>query len=231
MRPRGAVTVIAPSLRAASGRSGRETITVQLRVDPAKLPAWTLDGGALGGNGDAAERPRVRRLPHADRGQREAVVPWHVLPRKAADTEQPRWCSAQAGPAASSCCNVGAAASDFDVFSLTGTSKKHHRAPSCPGRATTSPWSTCVRSACATCRQLTATTAAVRDQHLRSARAPELPGGVRHLHRHQPRRRGRLRRLQRRAAAASAPPARTWSTSPNLTPPARPRRTSTPMPT
>jgi hypothetical protein len=119
----GAVTISAPSsVKVAAG--GRQTITVKLRVNPAKLPEWTLDSGAQGGSGDLLDAPEYDGYLTLTAGTELLSVPWHILPRKAAQTLavaaiRPNW---PGGIILMG--NVGAADSEFDIFALTGTSKK-----------------------------------------------------------------------------------------------------------
>jgi len=119
----GAVTIVAPnSVRV--GANSRETITVKLRVNPAKLPAWTLDGGALGGRGDLLNGPEYDGYLTLTSGPEVLSVPWHILPRKASDVgaviaQRSGWSGGIILFA-----NAGLADSEFDVFALTGTSAK-----------------------------------------------------------------------------------------------------------
>ena len=52
----GAVQVVVRSHVRVGARSAEE-IDVRLRIDPTRLAAWTLDGGANGGNGAALSGP------------------------------------------------------------------------------------------------------------------------------------------------------------------------------
>ena len=120
----GAVSIHAPnSVRV--GANSRETITVKLRVNPLKLPEWTLNGGALGGRGDLLDGPEYDGYVTLTAGTETLSVPWHILPRKAAEAgallaQRSNWPGGIILLA-----NAGLAESEFDVFALTGTSSKH----------------------------------------------------------------------------------------------------------
>ncbi|MBX3622396.1 MAG: S8 family serine peptidase [Rhizobacter sp.] len=119
----GAVSISAPhSVRVAA--NGRATVTVKLRVNPLKLPAWGLDGGALGGRGDLLDGNEYDGYLTLTAGAETLSVPWHILPRKAADAgallaQRSNW---PGGVILFG--NAGLAESEFDVFALTGTSTK-----------------------------------------------------------------------------------------------------------
>lgn len=119
----GAVSVSAPSSVRVPAH-GRATITVKLRVNPLKLPDWSLNGGSLGGRGDLLDANEVDGYLSLVSGDETLGVPWHILPRKAADAgavlaQRSNWPGGVILLA-----NAGLAASEFDVFSLTGTSTK-----------------------------------------------------------------------------------------------------------
>ena len=69
------------------GAHDTEDIEVKLIIDPSKLPAWTLNGGSQGGNGAALNGPEYDGYLTLTSGSEKLSVPWHVLPRKAADTQ------------------------------------------------------------------------------------------------------------------------------------------------
>lgn len=122
----GAVSIVAPS-SVKVGAHGRATITVKLRVDPRRLPDWTLDGGSLGGRGDLLDGPEYDGYLTLTAGPEVLSVPWHILPRKAADAgallaQRSNWSGGIILFA-----NAGLAESEFDVFALTGTSTKYPR--------------------------------------------------------------------------------------------------------
>lgn len=120
----GAVSIQAPrSVRV--GANSRETITVKLRVNPLKLPDWSLDGGSLGGRGDLLDANEYDGYLTLTAGTEKLSVPWHILPRKAAEAgallaQRSNWSGGIILLA-----NAGLADSEFDVFALTGTSTKY----------------------------------------------------------------------------------------------------------
>jgi subtilisin family serine protease len=117
----GAVRVLTRSrLHVRAG--GREELEVKLLIDPSRLPEWTLNGGPLGGNGAALNVPEFDGYITLTDGGLKLSVPWHVLPRKAAAATAHAEHGA-AGPAVR-VRNAGAETSVFDVFSLTGVSRK-----------------------------------------------------------------------------------------------------------
>jgi minor extracellular serine protease Vpr len=117
----GAVQVQVRSQVRVSARSSEE-IDVKLRIDPAKLPGWTLDGGPNGGNGAALNGPEYDGYLTLTAGSEKLSVPWHVLPRKAAEVEASL--ADGRGGATVRLRNRGVEVGDYDVFSLTGVSKK-----------------------------------------------------------------------------------------------------------
>jgi subtilisin family serine protease len=80
----GAVSVEAPaSVWVAAG--GTETINFRMKIDGAKLPSWVLNGGSRGGNGPLLQLNEYDGYVTIKEGTDTITVPWHVLPRKAAD--------------------------------------------------------------------------------------------------------------------------------------------------
>ncbi|RZU02815.1 S8 family peptidase [Rivibacter subsaxonicus] len=118
----GAVRVSAPSKVRIAPR-GSEDIEVKLRIDPSKLPSWTLNGGSQGGNGALLNGPEFDGYVTLTQGAEKLSVPWHVLPRKASRTDAQIIGLGKLQPTLKFS-NKGAEYGDFDVFSLTGTSKK-----------------------------------------------------------------------------------------------------------
>ncbi|HEY6640809.1 S8 family peptidase [Povalibacter sp.] len=121
----GAVTVSAPSSVAVAAK-GQTEFAVTLLIKGSKLPAWTLNGGALGGDGAALNKPEYDGYITLTSGSEKLSLPWHVLPRKASATV--------AGPVVKlkrsdsiNLLNLGVAQGDFDVFSLVGTSPRSPR--------------------------------------------------------------------------------------------------------
>ena len=103
--------------------NGHEDVEVRLSIDPSKLPMWTLNGGSLGGNGAALNGPEYDGYITLTAGTEKISVPWHVLPRKAAETDTTLSRSGNPGPSLK-LINNGAEVGEFDVFSLIGVSQK-----------------------------------------------------------------------------------------------------------
>ena len=118
----GAVRVIVkPRLRVSD--HGIEELEVKLIIDPTKLPAWTLNGGSQGGNGALLNGPEYDGYITLTAGSEKISVPWHVLPRKAAQTEAELSDRGRPGPSVK-LRNRGFNDSEYDVFSLAGVSKR-----------------------------------------------------------------------------------------------------------
>jgi hypothetical protein len=118
----GAVRVVTRSKVWVGGR-GREELEVKLIIDPTQLPDWTLNGGALGGTGAALNGPEYDGYITLTAGSEKLSIPWHVLPRKAAETDTELQARGKPGPTLK-LRNRGFAGSDFDVFSLAGVSSR-----------------------------------------------------------------------------------------------------------
>jgi minor extracellular serine protease Vpr len=118
----GAVRVVAKSFVHVSAR-GSEEIEVKLVIDPTKLPTWTLNGGSQGGNGAALNGPEYDGYLTLTSGAEKVTVPWHVLPRKSAETDTELSERGNPGPSLK-LRNRGVEVSEYDVFSLTGQSAK-----------------------------------------------------------------------------------------------------------
>ena len=123
----GAVSIVAPSSVKVAAKS-KSTITVKLRVNPLKLPSWTLNSGSLGGSGALLDKFEYDGYLTLTAGTEKLSVPWHILPRKAAEAgsviaQRSSWPGGIILLA-----NAGVAPSEFDVFALTGTSPKYAKA-------------------------------------------------------------------------------------------------------
>jgi minor extracellular serine protease Vpr len=105
------------------GRFDREDLEVKLIIDPTKLPAWLLNGGSEGGNGAALNGPEFDGYITLTAGSEKISVPWHVLPRKAAETSAGLVQRGKPGPLLK-LRNRGLDAGDYDVFSLAGVSRR-----------------------------------------------------------------------------------------------------------
>lgn len=123
----GAVKVDAPSSIRVSGGDTR-SFEVKLRIDPSKLPVWTLNGGPLGGDGFRLEGVEFDGYITLNAGPNDNVhLAWQVLPHRAAEVE--------ADDDTFRLKNNGTATVELendskvldgrvDVFSLTGTSPR-----------------------------------------------------------------------------------------------------------
>jgi subtilisin family serine protease len=81
----GAVTVTAPSkVKVAAGSS--KTVVVKMTIDATRLPIWTLDSGARQGDGARLNTLEYDGYLQISKPGEAINVPWHVLPRKAAET-------------------------------------------------------------------------------------------------------------------------------------------------
>ena len=117
----GAVQVVSRSQVRVGARSS-EDIEVRLRIDPSRLPSWTIAGGMDGGDGAALNGPEYDGYLTLTSGGEKLSVPWHVLPRKASDIDATVANSRQGDVVKLR--NRGAELGLYDVFSLTGVSRK-----------------------------------------------------------------------------------------------------------
>jgi minor extracellular serine protease Vpr len=117
----GAVRVITRSSVRVAGH-GTEDVEVRLVIDPSKLLSWTLNGGSLGGSGAALNGPEFDGYLTLTSGSEKLSVPWHVLPRKAADASAELVHRGDAHILRLR--NRGTADSEYDAFSLAGVSKR-----------------------------------------------------------------------------------------------------------
>ncbi|HEX2539928.1 MAG TPA: S8 family serine peptidase [Caldimonas sp.] len=120
----GAVQVLARSQVRVAARSTEE-IEVRLRIDPSKLPSWTFEGGFQGGDGAALNGPEFDGYLTLTSGSERLSVPWHVLPRRAAELATTVAQTRQGDVLRLR--NRGAETGVYDVFSLTGVSSKSPR--------------------------------------------------------------------------------------------------------
>jgi hypothetical protein len=102
------------------GRRDKEELEVKLTIDPTKLPAWTIFGSS---SGAALNGPEYDGYITLTAGSEKLSIPWHVLPRKAAETSTDLAHHGKPGPTLK-LRNRGLDGGDFDVFSLTGVSRK-----------------------------------------------------------------------------------------------------------
>jgi minor extracellular serine protease Vpr len=82
----GAVSIETPSSVLVRANS-KETIGVNLDVDPSKLPLWNMNSGSRGGNGPLFNGVEYDGYITLNGGSADSkiTVPWHVLPHRAAN--------------------------------------------------------------------------------------------------------------------------------------------------
>ncbi len=119
---------------------GTKSVLVTLSVDGTKLPAWNLNGGAQGGNGERLRRLEVDGFVNVScNSELVATVPWHVFPRKAADVRPTSLALSLSGaPGAESGTlqlkNVrGVTDGTTELFELLGTDPVDYPVPVPPG--------------------------------------------------------------------------------------------------
>jgi subtilisin family serine protease len=129
----GAVEVVAPgSVRVPAG--GARVIRVQLRIDPAQVPDWPLNGGARGGTGallQQAEFDGYLELQAGGPAGATTRVPWQVMLRKAASTDADRG-NVTLGPdrrGTVTLRNDGATVGSFDAFAFVGSDRRDYAWP------------------------------------------------------------------------------------------------------
>jgi len=120
----GAVTLTAPGSIVVAGNSSA-TFRVRLKIDPSKLPVWTLDGGLRGGDGFRLQGVEFDGYIGIADATDNIHVAWHVLPHRAAAVSPASTSVTLAGGAGTlSLSNTGTIGGRTDVFSLMGTSGK-----------------------------------------------------------------------------------------------------------
>jgi minor extracellular serine protease Vpr len=84
----GAVTPSAPaSVRVNPGLGRDATFDISLTIDPSLLPGNSMNSGSNGANGAALSANEFDGYLVLDNGKGHVInLPWHVLPRKAAET-------------------------------------------------------------------------------------------------------------------------------------------------
>ena len=123
-RANGAVTVTVPSTVTLPPRN-IVSFNVQLKVNAAKLPTWTLNGGTSGGNGALLQTVEFDGYLTIGSGADAIQVPWHILPHKSsAVVATPATVKLKGGAGAARVSNRGVLPGRVEVFSLTGTSPK-----------------------------------------------------------------------------------------------------------
>jgi minor extracellular serine protease Vpr len=104
-----------------------QTFDVIMKIDPAKLPDWTLDGGRNGGAGGSLQAMEFDGHIRLQDANDEIHLAWHVLPHKSADVRAIDKAIAidPDRPTPLVLQNFARArAGQFDVFALTGTSPR-----------------------------------------------------------------------------------------------------------
>lgn len=120
---------------------GEATVDVSLEVDPTRLPAWDLDGGQGGGDGEAFRLQEFDGNVTLTSGSTQLSLPWHLLPRRAAalgigDSE----IVLSGGPVSVSLSNADGAADGLsEIFPLGGTSPQDYLKPDEFGRGEAFP--------------------------------------------------------------------------------------------
>ena len=121
----GAVTPVVDSTVEVPAH-GFKNVDVRLLIDPDKLPSWPDFGPAISGNGAVLNGPEYDGYITLTSGTDKLTVPWHVLPRRAANTEV-QWIAKRGANLSIYVNNTGHEDGLFDLFSLTGTSPKSPR--------------------------------------------------------------------------------------------------------
>ncbi|MFM2400221.1 MAG: hypothetical protein RL341_2378 [Pseudomonadota bacterium] len=116
----GAVRIVAPSSVTIPPRGGI-TVQVVLTVDASKLPAWAQNARDIGAAGATFSRNEFDGYITLNDGTRNLSVPWHIMPRKAADLKVSGGGSTKAPI---TLFNAGVAPAVTEVFALTGTSSR-----------------------------------------------------------------------------------------------------------
>jgi hypothetical protein len=118
---------------------GKGYVRVSFAVDPALLPDWILDGGSLVGNGDRLRHNEFDGHIVVRGGTDPIALPWHILPRKAADMRPDTRELVLAGdPGAETGTlslhnSLGRQEGVSEVFDLLGTSPLDYPTPAPPG--------------------------------------------------------------------------------------------------
>jgi len=118
----GAVTLTAPGSIVVAGNSSA-TFRVRLKIDPTKLPVWTLNGGSRGGDGFRLQGVEFDGYIGIADATDNVHVAWQVLPHRAADVSPASSSVTLTGGAGTlDLSNSGTIGGRTDVFSLMGTS-------------------------------------------------------------------------------------------------------------
>jgi subtilisin family serine protease len=128
-RNSGAVSIVAPASVVIPARGG-VTVPVVLTVNASKLPAWAQDARDIAAAGPTFSRNEYDGYITLNDGSKSITVPWHIMPRKAADFK------ITGGGSTTSpitVFNAGVASSATEVFALTGESRRAY-SNEVPGR-------------------------------------------------------------------------------------------------
>lgn len=108
---------------------GSTDVHVHIQIDPSKLPVWTLNGGSRGGNGAQLTTFEFDGYLNIADATDDIHVAWQVLPHRAAAVERlpKKMKLGKDGLGNLELRTRGALNARFDVFSLTGTSRKIHK--------------------------------------------------------------------------------------------------------
>lgn len=123
----GAITVNAPASIRVPALTSR-TFNVQLKIDASKLPTWSVNGGALGGDGSLLQGVEFDGYLNLTSANDDVHLAWQVLPHKAADVEvSDNTVALASGTETVTLTNTGAVPGRVDIFSLTGASGRFPR--------------------------------------------------------------------------------------------------------
>lgn len=116
--------VVQPRVSVRPGRS--VTVPVYMWLDPSKLPAWVLDGGANGANGPLLQSNEFDGYLTVTGGGDQVHLPWHVLPHRASNVVASSEVRLRDGTATARLFNatLGGPAALGEAFALTGTSPR-----------------------------------------------------------------------------------------------------------
>jgi minor extracellular serine protease Vpr len=132
----GAVTPSAPMTLSVPANSSR-SFRLDLSITASALPTWTLNGGLLGGTGATLQSVEFDGYLVISDSLETVHLPWHVLPRKAAEVSvsDRRVKLNKDGEGSTTVNSKGARSARVEVFSLTGVSPKLDASinPSIPG--------------------------------------------------------------------------------------------------
>jgi minor extracellular serine protease Vpr len=121
----GAVTPSAPATVTVRPGVGRDaTFDISLSIDPAKLPGNFMNSGSDGANGARLSANEFDGYLVLDNGNGHVInLPWHVLPRKAAETvADSDTFPAGSFPVAVGLTNSGAGTAQLDSYALLAES-------------------------------------------------------------------------------------------------------------